>query len=471
MAFSDVALAVPGYDFSEMNSAGGKRAKQAGYYLYYPPLGLCSIAASLSARGFSVEIFDGQVDTGSDEELADLIASRRPRLAGVSVTTPALGEARKLISALRKRLDAPIVVGGPHVSCDPGILRALGADYGIVGDGEEAFSALADALLRGGRVPGPESGVVAPGDAAAPTPAMADLESIPLPSRSLLRNPGAYFNPFINTRTTTLLSARGCPFQCSFCCRTLSMGAHRPASVERAMAEIELAAREGYGFVSVIDETFTFNRERAIEIARGIKRLGAGLKWSCQTRADLLDEESAIEFRRAGCVNVSFGVEFGDERARLAADKPVSDAALDRAFAACRAAGLTINAFLMIGGPDESREDIERTIECAIKLSPDFAVFNIGSLFPGAREYERRLAAGEIDRSVWDDMATGARDMPLLSRRLERPELAELLRRGYSKFYLRPGYIIKKAFSIRSAREAYSLLKQARTVVADYVAK
>lgn len=469
MKSPDVLLAVPPFDFSEMNSSGGGRARQGGYYLYYPPLGLCSIAAALEKEGFTVGIVDGQVDAGSEEEFLRLIESERPGLFGIGVTTPALPVVGRVVRAVRERLGIPVIAGGPHVSCDPEIVRALGADYGVVGDGEGPTALLARFILRGRPLPEGTPGIMTPDSPAPPPPAVADLDALPVPERQLLRNPDAYFNPFFHTRTTTLLSARGCPFHCSFCCRTLSMGDYRPIGIGRVLDEMELLQREGYGFISLIDETFTYDRERAIGLARGMTRRGFDFRWSCQTRADLVDEEALREFRKAGCVNISFGVEAGDQSVRENLDKRISDADVERALEACRKAGITTNAFMIVGAPGETPEQIERGIRRAVELEPDYVVYNIGTLFPGTREYEKRVAAGRIDRTVWDRYARGEAPLPVLSETVSRPELAGFLRRGYSKFYLRPRYILRKIGSVRSARDVMALARRARTVVADYV--
>ncbi len=476
MSSPDILLISPPFDFSEMNTDNRSGTKQAGYYLFYPPIGLCSVAASLAAAGFSVDVVDGQVDAATEEELIRLVESEKPKIVGISATTPALRVVARLVGELRARVGAPVVVGGPHVSCDPEIVVALGADYGVVGDGEGPMVRIAESILRGKPLPGDETGIVTSDQGGGnrcsrPTviPAIADLDAIPPADRGFLRNPAAYFNPFVKARTTMLLTARGCPFHCSFCCRTPSMGEYRPVAEERAVAEMERVAADGYGFVSIIDETFTYDRERALRLAREMRGHGFGIRWSCQTRADLVDAEVLREFSAAGCINISFGVESGDAAAREDMDKKISDAAFEDAFAACRKAGITTNAFIIIGGPDDTRETIARSIRRVVELDPDYVVYNVGTLFPGTREYESRVAAGEIDRTVWDRYLRGETPMPSLSRGLDRAELAGYLRRGYTSFYLRPRYIMKKIASVRSVRDVLVLARQARTVVTDYV--
>ncbi len=466
----EVLLAAPPFDFTGINIEERPRTKQAGYYLYYPHMGLCSIGATLARAGFSVKILDGMVDARSEEEFVALIIAARPRLLGLSITTPALPITGKLISKIRKSLqDIVIVAGGPHVSCDPEIVHALGADFGVVGDGETPMLKIAGSVLRGVALEPRTPGIAVPGAVAETQPDLSDLDSIPPPDRRLLSDPDAYFNPFVKARTTSLLSARGCPFQCSFCCRTISMGGYRPMEERVVLAEMERAASEGYRFISLIDETFTYDRDRAVRIAGEMLKRKLPFKWSCQTRADLIDAEALKVFRAAGCVNLSFGLEAGDEEVRAGMDKKIRDTDYEKAVSACRKAGITTNLFVIIGAPYETKPQIDKSIETAVALEPDYVVYNVGTLFPGTREYEKRIEAGEIDRTIWDSYMRGETPLPVLSKTLGRSELSELLRKGYSRFYLRPGYIVKKIRSVRSPRDIAVLARQARTVIADYV--
>ena len=474
----DVLLIIPPFDFTMLNSVTGRRTGRSGYYLYYPPLGLCSMAGMLRARGFAAAVHDSQFERGWPRELLCRVREQKPALVGVLATTPVLPVVFELVQALRQlrdsgELDFRIAAGGAHVSCDPDIVSDLGADFGVIGDGELPVAALADLLVHGrGRledVPGlvwMQDGALRRNE---PAPAAA-VRSYPPPDRSVLdRN--KYFNPFLPAPTTTVISARGCPFQCAFCCRSQSMGSYRPRPVDAFLDEVAQVQAEGYGFVSVIDETFTFDKKRAAAVAEGLLRLGPRFAWSCQTRADTVDEDILRLIKRAGCINISFGVEAGDNAVRGAMDKGVEDDHFLRAFALCRKAGISTNAFLMIGSPGEDHAAIARTVDFAKRLNPDYVVFNIATLFPGTAYYDTLIKEGKADRSVWPEYMHGRAPLPVLSRTLDKPGLVALLNRAYRSFYLRPGYMIKKLASVRSPRQIWHLARQAATVVGDYVMK
>lgn len=474
----DALLIIPPFDFTMLNSVTGRRTGRSGYYLYYPPLGLCSMAGALRARGFRAQVADGQFERDWPGALIERVRAHKPALVGVLATTPVLPVVHELVHALRElrenaRLDFRIVAGGAHVSCDPGIVPDLGADYGVVGDGELAVCALADMLVRGHGGPEDAPGLVWMREGELirnpPSPPAAVREYPPPDRTTLDRN--KYFNPFMPAPTTTVISARGCPFQCLFCCRSQSMGSYRPRPVEAFLDEAAQIRAQGFGFVSVIDETFTFDKKRAAALAEGLLRLGPGFAWSCQTRADTVDEDILRLLKRAGCINISFGVEAGDNAVRGAMDKGVDDDAFTRAFSLCRKIGISTNAFLMIGSPGEDRAGVRRSVEFAKKLRPDYVVFNIATMFPGTAYYDRLIADGAADRSIWTRYMLGQAPLPVLNETLGKPELVALLNGAYRSFYLRPAFMARKLARLRSPGQALHLARQAATVIGDYVMK
>lgn len=476
MSAHDVILAIPPVDFSLLNSVNGRRTRRSGYYLYYPPLGLCSIAGSLRAAGFGAAIMDGGFDGDWPEPLLRRVQAENPALVGLLVTTPGLPVSLQTIKALRelkknKGLRFEIVAGGPHVSCDPEIVNDLDADFGVAGDGEDAVVKLAQLLINQAGDPADIQGLIwkqgeslrinepAPRDAVA---------AYPPPDRSLL-DTRMYFNPFTPAPTTTAISARGCPFQCLFCCRSASMGAYRPRPVAAVLDELRDIRDAGYGFVSIIDETFTFDRERAAALCEGLLRLGPGFKWTCQTRADTVDEEMLRLLRRAGCVNISFGVEAGGANVRGDMGKNFDDARVAGVFAACRKLGISTNAFFMIGNPGEDAAAVRGGVAFAQSLRPGYAVFNIATLLPGSVYYQQLIEGGKIKRDVWPRYMRGEAPLPLLSNTLDKPQLVALLNEAYRAFYLRPEFILRRLSALRSPRQAWHLARQGMTVIGDYV--
>jgi len=461
-----------------MNSVGGRRTQRGGYYLYYPPLGLCSIAAAARADGFAPEVFDAQFMPTWPDNALRLVAERKPAVVGIAVVTPTLPVSWQLIQGLRRLRESSdlkfiIAAGGAHISCDPEILPDLGADFGVVGDGEDAIRMIAAHAVRGedcldsapGLIRHDGNGSIRINDPAPPSA----LRTYPVPARDLLQRE-KYFNPIMPAITTSVISARGCPFQCAFCCRSQAMGTYRPRPVDAFLDEMQSLNADNYGYVSVIDETFTYDRARAAEIAEGLMRMKPKFAWSCQTRADAVDAETIGLLRRAGCVNISFGVEAGDASVRRGVEKDISDNDFVRAFSLCREAGITTNAFVIIGSPGEGADEIMSSVTFLKKLDPDYAAFNIGTLFPGSGVYDKMIAEEKIERYVWTRYMRGETEQPLLSDRLGKPELAQLLSRSFSAFYLRPSFMLKRFREAASSpRRLWHIARRAATIVGDYM--
>lgn len=468
---ADTLLIVPPFSFDSLNRADENGRGGGGFYLYYPPLGLCSIGAALRRCGFSVRVVDCRIEGVAEKDLPALAARERPAIIGLTVTTPTLRACRRIFKSLREAgFGGALVAGGPHVSSDPEIIRVIGADFGIAGDGEPGMLALARALIRGeGDVDGvPGLARIENGRLSANVTTRVDTLTGPLmPDRTLI-NESLYFNPYFPSKTTTMLSARGCPHKCAFCSRSDSMGDYRPRPLDEFFDEAEAAARAGYGFVSLIDETFTHDRVRAAALAEGLIARKLGFRWACQTRADSIDREIAALLKRAGCINISFGVEAGASESRRRLDKPVTNEECEAAVRICREAGITTNAFFIIGGPDDTSEDVAAAVEYAVALDPDYAVFNIGTLFPGSRHYERELERGAVTREVWDAYALGETPLPVLSRTLGREELARHLSRAFRRFYMRPRAFLRQLPRMASPGRIAWAARMARTVIRDY---
>lgn len=470
---ADVLLIVPPFSFASLNTNGDGR--RGGFYLYYPPLGLCSIGACLRADGFGVRIVDCRIERVDRKRILSIIDTEQPAVIGMMVTTPTLPVCHRWFKMFSERRDAGktgavLVAGGPHVSCDPEIIRELGADYGIAGDGEPGMAALARHVARGEGGLDAVPGLVRADNGnllANPTATVESVANAPFPDRSLLRE-NLYFNPYFPARTTTILSARGCPFKCTFCSRSESMGAYRPLPVEEFLEEAAEIGRRGYGFASLIDETFTHDRDRAAAVAEGLLKGNTRFRWSCQTRADAVDREIIALIKRAGCVNISFGVETGGGEARRNLEKEITNEQCRSALELCREAGISTNAFFIIGGPDDTERDLAETIDFAVALEPDYAVFNIGTLFPGSRFFEQECNSGRASREIWDRYMRGETPLPVLSRALGRDTLAAYLSRGYRRFYLRPRYLARYLPKLRSPRRFAYMLRLAKTVVTDY---
>jgi anaerobic magnesium-protoporphyrin IX monomethyl ester cyclase len=374
----------------------------------YQPLGVCYLAGVLLQNGYSdVELIDAEAEDLPVDDAARRVLGARPDMVGISCVSFSYLYALDLARLIKQAADLPIVIGGPHVDIYPReVMTHSCFDVGVVGEGEHTFLELVRLLSAVPRTRWPEElaklpGVVCRVDGQpvvnGQRPVVHDLDALPYPARHLLQvklyEQNYLPNPFIS-----LLSARGCPFQCSYCYRpawTRRLRAHSPLYV---VNEIEHCMRQfGASSFQFFDDTFTVDRRRVLEICRLIRERGLKIRFLCLTRVDCLDREIVAALAGAGCSCISFGVESGDAGILAAMNKRFKPEDVERAFALCREHGIDIVAYYLLGHPQETKESIQRTIASIRATRPSWFKANIMRPYPASQLYEELLREGRIE--------------------------------------------------------------------------
>jgi radical SAM superfamily enzyme YgiQ (UPF0313 family) len=272
------------------------------------------------------------------------------------------------IAEICKRLGVRrVICGGPHASISPDeVLANPNVDSVIIGEGEYCFEeALTNYLVIGERI--------------------TDLDSIPVPARECLYNLKQYRPVDLGM----ILTSRGCPFDCGFCCSGKLWNrkvVYR--NVESVVAEIK-QVRDTYGTRDfyIVDDSFTSTKQRVLDFCSRVKNLS--ITWTCLTRADLIDEELASTMRRAGCRMVKIGVESGCEKTLRLMNKRLKKSDVRRASEIFHRVGLKWFAYFIIATPDETKKDLDETIEFVKEVRPDFISFSVYTPLPGTPMYDK----------------------------------------------------------------------------------
>ncbi|HEX4912665.1 MAG TPA: cobalamin-dependent protein, partial [Vicinamibacterales bacterium] len=200
----------------------------------HPPLGVLYLSSHLKARGFSVGVFDGTFQTLAAFDR--VLQRERPRLAGIAVNMMTKRNALAMIAIARRR-GARVVVGGPDPPHHAAAYLDAGADVVVIGEGERTLEELIPRLDANGDLSAVD-GIVfkTPGGAivrTAPRALLANLDEQPFPDRSAIDMP-AYLNAWRQRHgvgTVSLITARGCPYTCTWCSRSVFGESHRRRSV------------------------------------------------------------------------------------------------------------------------------------------------------------------------------------------------------------------------------------------------
>ena len=427
-----------------------------------PPLGLAYLAAALEAGGQEVEILDAFALGLSWNELEGLLERSRPDLVGIGGMTPII-RASYQAAKIARRFVRWLVLGGPHVSAvrSKVFQEAPEFDFALAGEAEETLPALCQAL-EAGQDPAEAGqgipGLLSPQSENPGSPIIRDLDRLAFPARRLLPNLRYRHPLFGGEPIATVMTSRGCPYGCIFCDKSVSGRNWRPRSAENVLAELSQIVEE-LGLRSIIfyDDLFTLDKERSIRIAQGIIERKLNLRWKCEGRVNLVDEEVLTWMKRAGCEMIAYGVETPNPQGLKFLHKGTTAEQAAAAFARTRAAGIQTLAYMILGIPGESFADELKTIRFARELGADYAQFALLSPFPGTPLYQEAVSQGWYrEGPALGPAEQGAERPRLVTGEWTEERLQAIQRRAYTGFYLRPGYVLKRLSRLRSGRELWA---------------
>lgn len=339
-----------------------------------PPLGLLYLGTALRDVGYEVKVLDMNLQS------VDL-KGHNPFLIGITCVTPNYVVVKKLIVDLRGIYPrVPVVVGGPHVSAVPSDGVDLGADFTCTGDGEYVIQRLARSVLGGqmrfgGRdaLPRTFHGFVS------------NINSYPIPARDLVPI-HSYRRRFSGVSMTSVMTQRGCPYECSFCCRYDGDRHIRVRGVDNVVEEVDSLSREGFGAISFHDDEINVLRHRILDLCSYL--MGRGLSFKANVRADLLTYELAEAMSKAGFKQLCVGVESGNAEILRNVRKGTTPEINRRCRRICSEFGISFKAFVMVGLPGESLETIEDTKRWLMDNHVDDLTVSLFIPYPGTHVYK-----------------------------------------------------------------------------------
>lgn len=433
-----------------------------------PPLGLLYIAAYLEKfTNYSVSIIDSQAEKLDYISLAARISSINPDVVGLTAMTFTLIDVIKTINLIKEiNKSIKIILGGPHIHLFPDeSINLKNVDYLVLGEGEETFKELLERLDNKTELKKTQGIVFKDNGLIFNTGIRSfakNLDEIPFPARHLV--PYKKYSSLLTKGNvvTTVFTSRGCPFKCSFCDRPHLGKLFRARSAFNVVDELECCVKMGINEFLIYDDTFTINKKRVLDICNEIAIRKLNIGFDIRARVDTIDEEVIKNLKKAGCQGIHYGVEAGTEKVLRILNKGITVNQVKMVFDLTRRYSIPILAYFMIGNPSETRSDIQATFNVMKRLRPDYVHITIFTPFPGTKIYSDGLKNGVIKQDFWRDFASNPTvDFipPHWDERFSRAELNELLIDGYRNFYIRPSYMIKKIFKIRSINE---LKKKAR---------
>jgi anaerobic magnesium-protoporphyrin IX monomethyl ester cyclase len=417
----------------------------------YPPLGLAYLAASIRKAGYNVKILDAQALNLTSEEARKIILKQKADIVGITCMTsnfPGALEAAKFA----KESGAVVVFGGPQISAYPKESVMFDyIDYGLLGEGERAIVELIKRIekkdfknlknLKGLIYKKNRKIFVNEPDI------IEDIDELPFPAMDLL--PVNKYDCVITEKPVlTMITSRGCPFQCGFCFKQPADRFCRRRDPKKVVDEIEHYIKN-YHLKEILfyDDTLTLDRDHVIGICNELLRRKLKIKWQSPTRVDRIDKELLVLMKKAGCRMLRYGVESGDKDTLKLMKKGTDLNKIIRAFKLSKEVGIETFAYFIIGYAGETDASVRRTINFAKKLDPDMIMFTIATPYPKTDLYRLAKEAGFVGEDYWKDFTLGKTNarLPYLIKNAEA-----WTRTAYREFYFRPSFIFKKIKKINS---------------------
>ena len=429
-------------------------------YSVLEPYSLLQLAAILRGNGHEVSLLDANgFDLGFDEIL-ERVKTFRPDIL-VFRFTPTTFDQDIKICGMGKAAHPGLKTVGMCWTLVPVVEEVMNEatdlDYFIVGDYEAVVPALVGSIGRG---EAPGAGVAwrdALGVKANPTSRemIPDLSKLPIPAYDLLPSLEPYF---INTPTgdafTIMYTSRGCPYRCIYC--TVAGTVWKPRSAESVLAELRFLSKTcGVKLVSFFDETFTIDKQRVMDICKAIVDEKLDIKWYCNTRANLLDDELLGAMRAAGCRGMSVGVESGSQKILDTAAKRVSVEEAKDVIRMAKRRGIKVLCSFILGLPGENWQTVHETIRFVRDTLPTGVQFNVAVPYPGTKLHEWAMEKGLLKDGDWRHLyqhssVAGTEEMT-------PAELDRARAMAYRSVYTNPAWILENVRHVFRNPEDFQL--------------
>lgn len=444
-----------------------------------PVLGPLYLLAVAKKAGHEVWLFDERHNPAALGQMIDFM----PDVAGFSAVTPGVNRAMEAAGALKAKHPKTITVfGGPHPTALSGqVALAPEVDYVLAGESEKSFVKLLERIdagcadksglcdvdnlvyeIGGEVVANAHTGYLSSGE----------LEDLPWPAFDRMDMEAYFSGPQSHglykqgARVLPVMSTRGCPFGCTFCCRVMGKKM-RSRSVGQVMEEIGYLV-ETYKVDEIYfeDDNFTALRSRALDILGRMAsfRPKTHFRFANGVRADLVNREILQAMKEAGVYSLSFGIESGSVNTLSGMNKGLELEKARENVLLAKSMGFLVGSNCIIGYPGETMEDINESLDFFLGLPLDsMAIVNLVP-FPGTAVREVCEREGYLTEAAgnWDNYYFSINNpIPLIDTpQLSSEQLVKAVRSAYRRMYMRPSWALKamRRLSVRQIARGDALM-------------
>jgi len=360
------------------------------------PIGLYYIGSLLKENKYDVEILNWHDINKTPHKIEEILKEKKPDVIGFSILHANRWGGIEIAKIAKQVFpEVKIVFGGVGATfLWKHLLKHFKEiEFAVLGEGEYSFLNLIKCMEKKnytgineikGIVFRKGEKIVKTGDAEV----IPDLDFLPMPSK--------YFD------FQHIASSRGCPSNCTFCGSPQFWGRKvRFHSAEYFVDQLEQLYRKGITFFYVSDDTFTMRKDRVIEICKKIIERDLKITWFAISQVKYVNEEMLYWMRKAGCIQLSYGVESGSEKIRKVLNKNIKTDEIKKAFALTTQYGILARAYFIYGSPGETWETVQETIDLIHEIKPLSIIFYILDIFPGTALYKDFRQRTKLGDDVW----------------------------------------------------------------------
>ena len=439
------------YPFWEYNNSWGKLEVGAGNFTF--SYGLAMLAAVSRENGFFTKVYDTQLYSNR-EQFKQFLIKNQFDVIGMTVYTYNFNRVAETVKFCHEILpQSKIILGGCHATANPRetINKIKFCDFVVMGEGEETFVELLNILekdlknfkeIKGLAFKQKDKIVINK-----KRELIKDLNKFPIPAYDLFPMKKYISSPNVVLKYPTydILLSRGCPFNCTFCeFKTVLGQKYRTKSINKIIREVKYLKKE-FGARGLVfrDSSITTNKEFIIQLCNRMIKENLNLKWACQSRVDTINESLLLLMKKAGCWQISFGCESGNQKTLDLIKKGTTVEQNEIAVKSALKAGLSVSTNWMICMPGENKKDVLNTINFACKLGAHVGKFFLPVPYPKTTFYKDCLEEGGIkDKINYDDFnMMYPNRLIYVNKLIGEKEMLKLLRYAYQRYYSSPKVI------------------------------
>lgn len=456
---SEIVFVIPPFDFG-------------GFYKTYnkcPQLGISIIASLLEKNGYSVKIIDSFALELKKDEILRRILKENPKIVGITSVTLNSEVAMDILKSVKENNGKiTTVYGGPHATyAYQSILNKNFVDYVVIGEGEYTMLELTNFIIKDkinqSQIKGigyKKHGKILK---AKPRPLIQDLDKLPFPAYHLLPMDTYRPNAYLDTKKKffSMITSRGCPYNCLFCTTPKIWGKWRTRSVENITEEL-LLLHEEYGISQIFfkDDEFTVSREKVEDVCDFIIKNNLDIIWECLGRVNDVDDRILEKMYKAGCRAISFGVETGYAEGLKRIRKGITLNQVKRAVDLTKKHGIIAVTSFMLGFPWEGAKEIKKTIRFVRFLDSDITEFNMLVPYLGSDIYELIKEKNLFAENFYSDLSNysmhGKRPV-IRTEHLIAKELRYWRGRAYLEVFFNPLYLFN---AFKKSRNSSSIKRK-----------